>query len=175
MTQRWLVLLLVVGLVAGFSGSAAGQEITGQIRGTVSDSTGAVVANATVTITNIERSQVVRTVQTGSDGEYVAPLLPVGRYSVTVEASGFKRFVQTDIVLNVSDRLLVNASLQAGAGAETVTVEAAPIVVNLQNSAVEGLITGAQVRELPLNNRNYEQLLTLQPGVVSNAADSIYV
>jgi len=176
MTQRWLVLLLVVvGLVAGFSGSAAGQEITGQIRGTVSDSTGAVVANATVAITNIDRSQVVRTVQTGSDGEYVAPLLPVGRYSVTVEASGFKRFVQTDIVLNVSDRLLVNASLQAGAGAETVTVEAAPIVVNLQNAAVEGLITGTQVRELPLNNRNYEQLLTLQPGVVSNAADSIYV
>jgi hypothetical protein len=175
MIYRLSVLLVVVGLLAGLCGVATGQEITGQIRGTVSDASGAVLPNATVVVTNTDRNQIVRTLQTDAAGQYVAPLLPVGRYSVTVEANGFKKSVTTDIVLNVSDRLLVDASLQTGAASETVTVEASPVEVNLQNSAVEGLITGAQVRELPLNNRNYEQLVTLQPGVTSNAADQIYV
>lgn len=175
MVYRLSVLLVVVGLLAGLCGVAAGQEITGQIRGTVTDASGAVLPNATVIVTNIDRNQAVRTLQTDAAGQYVAPLLPVGRYSVTVEANGFKKSVTTDIVLNVSDRLVVDASLQTGAASETVSVEASPIEVNLQNSAVEGLITGAQVRELPLNNRNYEQLVTLQPGVTSNAADQIYV
>ncbi len=152
-----------------------GQEITGQIRGLVTDSSGAVVANATVTITNTDRNVVIRTVQTDATGEYVAPFLPVGRYSVSVEVKGFKKFVKNDIILNVSDRLTADASLQAGSVSETVAIEAEPLTVNLQNAAVEGLITGTQVRELPLNNRNYEQLITLQPGVTSNAADQIYV
>ena len=175
MLHRCFIGLFVAGLCAGLIGTAAAQEITGQIRGTVTDSSGAVVPNATVVVTNTDRNQVVRTVQTNSTGDYVAPLLPVGRYSVTVTASGFKKFVTNEIALNVSDRLLVDASLQTGGAGETVNVEAAPIAVNLQNSSVEGLITGVQVRELPLNNRNYEQLITLQPGVTSNAADQIYV
>jgi hypothetical protein len=99
----------------------------------------------------------------------------VGRYSVAVEAKGFKKFVKNEIVLNVSDRLTVDAALQPGALTEAVIVEADPLQVNLQNVAVEGLISGTQVRELPLNNRNYEQLVTLQPGVTSNTADQVYV
>ena len=155
--------------------TASAQEITGQIRGIVTDPSGAVVLNATVTVTNIDRNQILRTLQTNSAGEYVASLLPVGRYTVAVEAVGFKKFVTTGIVLNVSDRLAVDIALQTGTTTEVVTVNAIPLEVNLQNAAVEGLITGTQVRELPLNNRNYEQLLTLQPGVTSNAADQIYV
>ncbi len=134
--RRLFVLLLLVGLTAGLCGAAWAQEITGQIRGIVTDTSGGVIANATVTITNVDRKQVVRTVETNSAGEYVAPFLPVGRYSVSVEIKGFKKFVKNDIELNVSDRL---------------------------------------VRELPLNNRNYEQLVTLQPGVTSNTADQVYV
>jgi hypothetical protein len=152
-----------------------GQEITGQIRGIVSDSSGSVIAKATVTITSTDRNHVIRTLETGSDGEYVAPFLPVGRYSIAVEVKGFKKYVKNDIVLNVSDRLTVDAALQPGAPTETVSVEADPFQVNLENVAVEGLISGTQVRELPLNNRNYEQLVTLQPGVTSNAADQVYV
>ena len=144
---------------------ANAQEITGQIRGILTHPSGAVVPIATVTVTNTDRNQVLRTLQTSSAGEYVAPLLPVGRYSVTVEATGFKRFSRTGIILNVSDRLAVDVALETGATSETVTVEAAPLEDNLQNAAVEGLITGTQVRELPLNDRNYEQLITLQPGV----------
>jgi hypothetical protein len=170
-----LTVLLVLGLFAGLGGPTAAQEITGQIRGSVTDSSGAAVVNAKVTVSNTDRNQAIRTPQTNADGEYVAPLLPVGHYAVTIEATGFKKFVQTDIILNASDRLTVDVTLQPGAITESVTVEADPVQVNLASSAVEGLITGPQVRELPLNNRNYEQLVTLQPGVTSNAADQIYV
>ncbi len=173
--RRLFVLLLLVGLTAGLCGAAWAQEITGQIRGIVTDTSGGVIANATVTITNVDRKQVVRTVETNSAGEYVAPFLPVGRYSVSVEIKGFKKFVKNDIELNVSDRLTVDAALQPGAVTETISVEADPLQVNLQNVAVEGLLSGTQVRELPLNNRNYEQLVTLQPGVTSNTADQVYV
>ena len=167
-----VVLLLMLTCWASFG---AAQEITGQIRGTVTDSSGAVIPDATITVNNVDRGQVVRTLHTNASGEFVAPLLPIGKYSVVIEAPGFKKYQKTDIVLNVSDRLVVDASLEPGAAGETVSVEAAPQEVNLQSSVVEGLITGTQVRELPLNNRNYEQLITLQPGVTSNAADQIYV
>src|SRR6266478_1787909 len=175
MMRRLFVLLLAVGLSAGLCGVAWAQEITGQIRGIVTDASGATIANATVTITNMDRNLVLRTVETNSAGEYVAPFLPVGRYSVSVEIKGFKKFVKNDIELNVSDRLTVDAALQPGAVTETISVEADPLQVNLQNAAVEGLLSGTQVRELPLNNRNYEQLVTLQPGVTSNTADQVYV
>ena len=173
--RRLFVLLLAVGLSAGLCGVAWAQEITGQIRGIVTDASGAVIANATVTISNVDRNQVLRTLETNSAGEYVAPFLPVGRYSVSVEIKGFKKFVKNDIELNVSDRLTVDAAMQPGAVTETISVEADPLQVNLQNAAVEGLLSGTQVRELPLNNRNYEQLVTLQPGVTSNTADQVYV
>jgi len=171
--KRTIIALLSLLCLSG--GLARSQEITGQIRGIVTDASGAVIANAMVTITSVDRNQVLRTVETNSAGEYVAPFLPVGRYLVTVEFKGFKKFVKNNIELNVSDRLTVDAALQTGALTETVSVEADPLQVNLQNVAVEGLISGTQVRELPLNNRNYEQLVTLQPGVTSNAADQVYV
>ena len=157
MRRLFVLLLLVAGLSAGLCGVAWGQEITGQIRGIVTDAFGAVIANATVT--NVDRHQVVRTLETNSAGEYVAPFLPVGRYSLSIEIKGFRKFVKNDIELNVSDRLAVDATLQPGAVTETVSVEADLLQVNLQNVAVEGLISGTQVRELPLNNRNYEQLV----------------
>jgi hypothetical protein len=166
---------VLLAVICALTLPAIAQEITGTIRGLVRDASGAVVSGATVTVTNTDRNQALRKIQTDAAGEYVATLLPVGTYSVTVEASGFKRFIASGIALNVSDRLTIDANLAPGAASESITVEAAPIQVNLQSSAVEGLITGVQVRELPLNNRNYEQLVTLQPGVTSNAADQIYV
>ena len=165
MRRNFLALIVLVSLCICATIVSA-QEITGQIRGIVTDASGAVIANATVTITNVDRNQALRTLETNSAGEYVAPFLPVGRYSVAVETKGFKKFVKNDVELNVSDRLTVDAALQTGAVTETVSVEAEPLQVNLQNVAVEGLISGTQVRELPLNNRNYEQLVTLQPGVM---------
>lgn len=173
MSKRiWLSLF---GVLLFSAAPSFAQQLTGQIRGTVTDPSGAVVPNATVVVTNVERNQVVRTLKSGGSGEYVAPLLPIGTYSIIVEATRFKKLVQNDIILNVSDSLQVNAVLTVGQADEVVNVEADASRVNLENSAVEGLITGKQIRELPLNNRNYEQLITLQPGVTSNAADQIYV
>ena len=155
---------------------ATAQEITGDIRGIVKDPVGAVVSGATVKVTNIDRGETLRTVKTGSDGAYVAAYLPVGRYQVSVEASGFKRYLANEIVLNVNDHRIVDVSLQLGNVAETITVEEAPTSVDLDTSEAAGLVNGTQVRELALATRNYEQLLVLQPGVSSAlASDQLYV
>src|SRR3954462_7598854 len=148
---------------------AFGQAITGNIRGTVTDSSGAIIPNATVKVINTE-TKLTRTVQSNNSGEYAAPILPIGRYDVTVEATGFAKYQKTGLVLNANDRLTVDAQLKAGSATETVNVEANPVQVNLQNAAVEGLIDGTHFPQLLLSNRNYEQLVPLQPGVTSNAA-----
>jgi Carboxypeptidase regulatory-like domain len=151
------------------------QEITGTIVGTVKDPHGAVVPNATVTVTNTDKNVVVRTVNTDSNGAYAAPLLPIGHYSVAITADGFKKASQTGIELNVSDRLTQNFNLQVGGSEQEVTVEANPVQVELQSAQTAGLINGTQIRELSLNNRNYIQLVTLMPGVSSTMGDQPYV
>jgi hypothetical protein len=151
------------------------QEITGTIVGTVKDPGGAVVPKATVTVTNTDKNVVVRTVQTDANGAYVAPLLPIGHYSVAVMADGFKKAAQTNIELNVSDKLTQNFNLQVGGTEQEVTVEANPLQVELQSAQTAGLVTGTQMRELSLNNRNYIQLVTLMPGVSSTMGDQPYV
>ena len=151
------------------------QEVTASIFGTVADKSGAVIPNAKVTVTAIDRNQVIRTLTTDASGNYVAPLLPVGRYSVTAEAPGFKRATQAGIELNVNERLTINLELEVGDVAQEVTVEAQAQQVELQNAQQSGLISGTMVRELQLNNRHFAQLLALPPGVVSNTADSMFV
>src|SRR5712691_7475513 len=91
---------------------AAAQEITGSIVGTVTDSKGGVVPNAKVTITNTGQQVVVRTLTTDDHGQYVAPLLPVGRYSVTAEIAGFKKAARSGVELNVDDHLTLNFTLE---------------------------------------------------------------
>ncbi|MBZ5726490.1 MAG: carboxypeptidase regulatory-like domain-containing protein [Acidobacteriia bacterium] len=152
------------------------QEITGSIVGTVQDPTGAAVPGAKVTVTNTDRNAVIRTATTDTDGNYSAPLLPVGHYSVAVEARGFKKSVQRDIMLNVSDKLTINLALVVGDVQQEVNVAANPVQVELQAPAPMSLMEGNQIRELSLNARNYEQLVALQPGVTNTATgDQIYV
>jgi hypothetical protein len=152
------------------------QVTTGSIAGTVKDLSGAVVPNASVTLTNTDKNAVIRTVKTGGSGEFSAPLLPIGRYSLTVEAPGFKKFMQPDIVLSVSDHLTFFPVLGVGSATETVEVAAAASQVNLQSAQASAIISGTQVRELALNGRNWEQLVTLTPGVSDGGnADQIYV
>src|SRR5438045_1054752 len=163
-------------ILAVLTVAAAAQNITGSIAGTVKDPSGAVLPKATVTLTNTDTGVVVRTVKTDAAGNYSAPLLPIGHYSVTVEALSFVKFVQQGIELNVNDKLTVNAELQVGATGETVVVEANPLQVELQSAAAVGVVTGTQIQELALNTRNYEQLVTLLPGVSSSqTTDQIYV
>jgi hypothetical protein len=152
------------------------QEITGSIIGTVLDPSGGGVPAATVTFTNTDRNAVARTTTSSSSGEYAAPLLPIGRYSVTVVANGFQKSVQENIQLNVNDRLTINFDMQVGEVQQQVTVEGNVAQVELQTAAAQNLISGSQVRELALNTRNYEQLVRLMPGVVfTGVGDQVYL
>jgi hypothetical protein len=159
-----------------FGVSLWGQEITGSIVGTVKDSTGAVVPNATVTLTNTDKNIIVRVIKTGNSGEFSAPLLPIGHYSLAVEAPGFQKLVQTSIVLNASDKLTYTPTLNVGSTSVAVNVEATANQVEMQSTQAAGLVSGTQVRELALNGRNWEQLIFLNPGVSdAGNSDQLYV
>ncbi len=169
------VLSVTVALLLGMSAVVYAQEITGNIVGTVKDSSGASVKGATVTITDVDKNLAVRTIETGDDGEYAAPQLPSGNYSLAVEAPGFKKAVQTDIKLDVNQRRAVDVVLEAGSIAEVVTVAADQVAVELTTPAASTVINGDQIRELSVNNRNFVQLVTLAPGVTNDLADQVYV
>src|SRR6266566_4559497 len=174
MRRNFLALGVLVSLCI-CAGIVSAQEITGSIVGTVTDSKGGVVPNAKVTITNTDQQVVVRTLTTDDRGEYAAPLLPVGRYSVTAEIAGFKKVTQSGVVLNVNDKLAVNFTMEIGTVSESVTVEANSLRVELQSVTATGLINGTQLRELSLNSRNYAALVLLVPGASdSGNADQIF-
>ncbi len=151
------------------------QEITGTILGTVTDTNGAAVSGATVTITDTDKGTVVRTVTTDDSGAYSVPLLPVSNYEVAIEAANFKRYVETAIKLDVNQRRTIDAALDAGNVSEVVTVESDPVQVELTTPTASTLISGEQVRELSVNNRNWIQLATLAPGVSNDLADQVFV
>jgi hypothetical protein len=167
-------MFLLVGLSV-MAVPAWGQEITGSIVGIVRDSAGASVSGATVTIKETVKNIVVRTITTNDSGAYAAPNLQAGRYEVAVEAAGFKKYTRTEIELNVNDRLSVDVALEPGAITEEVHVEAGATQVELQTATAAGLVSNLEVKELPLNNRNFIQLVTLLPGVTSTLTDQAYI
>src|SRR2546423_9052436 len=169
------VLFLAIGLILGLGAAASAQEITGSINGSVHDTNGAAVSGATVTITDTEKKVVVRTLTTNEDGAYAAPNLPVGIYDVLVEASGFKKYLGSKVKIDVGQRRTLDIALEAGNIAETVTIEATPLTVELATPTASSVINGDQARELALNNRNWVQLITLAPGVTNDLADQVYV
>ncbi len=172
-----MVALAVLGLFGLSGGAAFGQEITGSIVGTVTDRSGAVVAGATVTVENADKNDVViRILTTNDKGEYVAPFLLIGHYTLIAQAPGFRKIERHGLTLNVNDNLTVNFSLEPGAVTDTITVLAEASPVELQTATASGLISGTQIRELAINTRNYEQLVALTPGVSTNlASDQLYV
>jgi hypothetical protein len=157
-------ILLLVGtflLVATF---AHAQRTTATIRGTIRDASKAVVPGATVTATH-QDTGLTRTSVSNAEGAYSLSDLPIGRYRVTAELSGFKTAERTSVTLRVADDFLIDFELEAGALSEIVTVEASSTPVRMLGGDVSGVVTGEQVRELPLNGRNFLQLATLMPGV----------
>jgi hypothetical protein len=151
------------------------QNVKGAISGLVTDSSGKSVPNAKVTLTNADQQADVRTVMTDANGQYSAPLLPVGRYNITVEAPNFKKVVKEGIVLNVDDKLGEDFTLSVGAVTETVSVQADAVHVETESATASGVISGTQVRELSLNSRNYAQLVLTVPGTSdSGNADQIF-
>jgi hypothetical protein len=158
-----------LALCTAFSTVAFGQEETAAtITGQVTDSTGAVVNNAAVTVTNKETGA-ERRVQTNEEGLYVITPLTPGSYTIVVEQTNFKRYLQ-NITLNAKDRRPINVVLEAGAPSETVLItDEAPAIQ--ESPTGQTLISGSQVRELPLNNRDFLKLTELVPGVSSDLAD----
>jgi hypothetical protein len=175
LSRRWVRGAVWVVLLMAGSVLARGQEIAGSISGTVVDAAGAGVSGAVVTLTNTDRSFVERTLKTDKVGFYTATSLPLGNYSVTVAAKGFKTASVSGLVLHANDALKVNRKLAAGDASETVATVAGPLPVNLENGQSVGVITGDQTRELVTSTRNYAELLTLQPGVVyTGTSDQLY-
>jgi hypothetical protein len=160
--------LVVVAVIAGLLGllvnSSSAQVLTAAVRGTVNDQQGAGVSDAQVVITDADNGT-SRTTTTGSDGVYNFPDLPLGSYKIRASHAGFKSEEQTGITLHVADSRVINFQLQVGAVSEHVVVEASAIQVESTSGGLSGLIGGTQVAELPLNGRNFMQLVTLVPGV----------
>jgi hypothetical protein len=148
---------------------AAAQVVGGTISGTVTDATGAAIANAAVLVHNDETGN-ERRLSTGPDGRYSAPSVPVGSYTVTVKAPGFGDQSHTGVPLSVGQSQLVDLSLSVTGVTQSVTVEDHPPVVNLSTQQISGLVDSRQVKELPLNGRSYDQLITLNPATVNYTA-----
>ena len=162
--------MLLVGAIGLFIGVDAQTSTVGSISGTVRDPTGAVVPRAQVVVQE-ERTGFSRTVMANDEGFYSAPSLPFGRYSVSTAPQGFKKTVSSGLVLHVNENLVVNLTLEIGPVSETVTVsnEAAP--VETRSGEVSSLVSEKQVTELPLNGRNYAQLVLMVPGVSPTNGD----
>src|SRR6202162_5846793 len=143
--------------------------ITASISGTVTDPSGAVIAGATVTATNLDTG-VVTTLTTNSQGFYSFQELPLGKYSVTVTQTGFKSYVQTGIMLDVNDALVIDVALQVGQTTEKVEVLSSALHVDTESTQMGEVVTGKEMTDVPLVSRSYTDLLTLQPGVAPSAS-----
>jgi len=168
-------LLAVVALLFACSGIALSQEISGGIVGTVKDPSGAAVKGATVNVTDPATKHVVRTVTTNDEGQFTARDLHAQIYDISVEATGFKKHIESKVQVDVGKALNLEIGLEVGNVSEVVTVEANPVAVELSTPTVSTIINGDQARQLSLNNRNWVQLITLAPGVSNDLADQVYV
>jgi Carboxypeptidase regulatory-like domain len=140
------------------------QTTTGRILGTVSDQSGANVAAAAVIVTDVQRGS-IRSVATDDSGNYAAPGLQPGVYKIRAEAKGFKTVERVNIVVEVAQDVRVDISLPTGQISETVVVTEEVPLVNTVSSTLGGTLSNAEINDLPLNGRNYENLLQLRPGV----------
>jgi hypothetical protein len=141
------------------------------IVGTVTDPSGAVVPNVTITITDVDTTRAV--VFTSNDaGQYVVPDLPIGHYNVKASVTGFKTAERLGIVLNAGDRIRVDFQLVLGTTAQSVSVEANPVAVQTDTGQVDSLSTGTQISELATNGRTLYSYVSLTPGASSLNPDS---
>jgi Carboxypeptidase regulatory-like domain len=168
MKLRYVLMLVAVCL--GSVGKSYGQEAsTGTILGKVTDSTNAVIPNASVTVANSDTGR-TRTLQTNSDGEYTVPELQPGPYKITVTSPGFGNRV-SNLTLVVAQRARVDAELKAGTATETVQVDASAVALDTDTSSVSQLVSQHQVDQLPLNGRNFLNLLFIGAGAVQTLGE----
>ncbi len=155
---------LLISLVFALAGRA--QVVGGTLAGTVTDPSGALIPNAKVAVRN-QDTGTQRILNTNSSGTFSAPSIPVGQYTVTADATGFSHYTRRNITLTIGQALSLSVQL-AVTGSETVNVQETPSAVNTSTEQTAGLVNARQVKELPLNGRSYDQLITLNPGTVNS-------
>lgn len=163
--RQFLLTVLLIAVPSVYA-----QIVGGSIGGTVRDSSGAAVSGAVVTVKNLETGA-ARTLTTANDGRFSAPSVPVGEYSVSVARDGFQTQERTGVSLVVGQSLQLDFDLGVGAVREEILVDATGAGVNTTTQQTAGLIDERQVKELPLNGRSYDELLTLNPASVNYTAE----
>lgn len=157
-------LATALGFVVLFTTVGMSQTTTGTIEGVVTDPQGRVVANASVTVVNMD-TQTTYHLSTDASGAYVATSLQVGKYSVAVETAGFKKAVSDNIVVNVQDRVRLDFHLQLGSVTQSVEVTGATPLLQTDNSYQGAVVSSKPIVDLPLNGRQFQRLAWLVPGV----------
>ena len=174
--RRLLLRVFAFGLavicVGFFPRFAQAQLTNGSVVGTVTDTTGAVIPGAKLTLTNTGTNIAAYTTTNGT-GDYTFNLLNPGQYTVTVEAKGFKRLVIPGFALAAGDRLRENANMELGNMEETVQVTTSAPLLQTESSTVQSTVTERSVQDLPLNGRNFINLVTAQPGVNAGSPTAI--
>jgi len=166
----WAVSFCLLVLLVGVQARA--QQMMGDLLGTVTDTSGAIVPGAQVTVTNIG-TQTERTATAGATGDWVVNLLQPGTYKVAVTAAGFKSFTISGIQLGAGDRTRVDAKLAIGEVTQSVTVEAEASSLQTDSSSISSTIGQTAVQNVPLNGRNFVQLVQVQPGVNSGPPNAL--
>ena len=165
----WTVLVFTLFLVLPRLSYGQGQTA---IVGTVTDSTGAIVPGASVVITN-SATGIGRTLVTNGSGDFNAPGLSIGTYTIKCKKQGFKEFTTTGIPLSVNDTVRIDIKMESGSVDQSITVTANALQVQSDSNAISYLISGDQVSQLDINGRNVVGLTALGPGVTSNASDFV--
>ena len=161
-----LLRLFLALLVLPAGSDVVWAQVSAAIAGRVEDASGAAVSGATVTVKDVETGA-TRIVTTDSNGDYRALALPVGLHEIRAEKDGFQAAVRTGIKLDIGEEAVVNLRLAVGKAVEEVTVSGEVSVVNTTTASVSGLVGEREVKDLPLNGRSFDQLITLNSGAVN--------
>ena len=158
---------LALGLfVLGVSPECGLAQVTATVSGRVEDASGAAIGGATVTVKSVETGA-TRTVTTDETGRYRVLALPVGAQEVRAERAGFRSAVRSGINLGVAQEAVVNLRLEVGNVSQEVSVSADTPLVDTTTASVSGLVGERQIKELPLNGRSFDNLITLNPGAIN--------
>ncbi len=156
--------VLIVAFLISAASVALAQVDTGSLVGTVKDASGAVLPNVSVTATNMDTG-IPAAVKTDLNGNYVITPLHIGRYSIAVEATGFRKEIRKDIVLDVQQSIKLDFTLQVGSVSETMEVSGAAPLLETESASLGDVVSAQQIEQMPLNGRRYTDLAALTSGV----------
>ncbi len=163
---------LLLAVVSGLAGPSAWAQASANLAGVVRDPSGALVAGAAVTVRSLDNGM-QRNVSTDGSGRFEVQSLPVGSYEAQIMRPGFTPVIRTGIELVVGQDAEINITLRPGAAPQRVVVNDNASPVSLSTSDISGLVSGRQIRDLPLNGRSYDELLTLNPGIMNFTFEKI--